>query len=253
MRLAAKAEAPALERLGVEAPEFLLVHGALGQAAMWREVIAACPGRCLALSLRGHGASGGRERLQDWTLDDYLDDVLRVLRTLPRPPVLVGHSMGALLGLLAAERAPLAGLVLLAPPPRDGWRREALRVFWHRPRATWDAMRTGSLLAPMLNPETCRALLLTPDAPEELVARAQAVAQEESWRASFAMRKAHYGRPPCPVRLLAGAEDGLVSAAATRRLGEFLGVEPVFLPGRGHLLPMQGDATELLRAAGISP
>ncbi|MCW8086172.1 alpha/beta fold hydrolase [Sabulicella glaciei] len=253
MRAAARAEAPALERLGVEAPEFLLVHGALGQAAMWREVMGACPGRCLALSLRGHGASGGRERLQDWTLDDYLDDVLRVVATLPRPPVLVGHSMGALLGLLAAERAPLAGLVLLAPPPRDKWAREALRVLRRRPRATWDALRTGSLLAPMLNPGTCRALLLTPDAPDSLVVRAQSVGQEESWRASFAMRKARHGRPPCPVRLLAGAEDGLVSAAATRRLGEFLGVEPVFLPGRGHLLPMQGDPAELLRAAGISP
>ena len=48
-----------------------------------------------ALSLRGHGESGGRESLFVAGLDDYVADVEHVAATLPSPPVLIGHSMGA--------------------------------------------------------------------------------------------------------------------------------------------------------------
>src|SRR6266536_4045871 len=48
-----------------------------------------------ALSLRGHGASGGHETLFIAGLDDYAADVEHVASRLPAAPVLIGHSMGA--------------------------------------------------------------------------------------------------------------------------------------------------------------
>lgn len=69
----------------------------------------------------GHGESGGD--FAEWTLSDWLDDVLAVLAArVDGPAVLVGSSMGGWLALLATrrlreiapERAP-AGLVLIAP------------------------------------------------------------------------------------------------------------------------------------------
>src|SRR5438067_6647486 len=48
-----------------------------------------------ALSLRGHGGSGGRESLFVAGLDDYAADVERVMAKMPVAPVLIGHSMGA--------------------------------------------------------------------------------------------------------------------------------------------------------------
>ncbi|MGW9329355.1 alpha/beta hydrolase [Bosea sp. NPDC055594] len=69
----------------------------------------------------GHGESGGD--FAEWTLSDWLDDVLAVLvARVDGPAVLVGSSMGGWLALLATrrlreiapERAP-AGLVLIAP------------------------------------------------------------------------------------------------------------------------------------------
>ena len=83
---------------------------------------------CFALDLRGHGGSrrGPAGARADWTLDDYLardvpaalDAVTRA--TGQRAVLWVGHSQGALLGLVAAQKYPdrIAGVVALAPPIR---------------------------------------------------------------------------------------------------------------------------------------
>ena len=81
---------------------------------------------CFALDLRGHGASrlARRGAPRGWTFDTYLaEDIPAALDEIRRatgaPQVLwVGHSQGALLGLVAAGLFPnrIAGVVALAPP-----------------------------------------------------------------------------------------------------------------------------------------
>jgi sigma-B regulation protein RsbQ len=54
------------------------------------------------------------------SLDGYVEDVLEICRDLDLGPVIfVGHSVSAMMGVLAAVREPerFAGLVLLAPSP----------------------------------------------------------------------------------------------------------------------------------------
>lgn len=75
--------------------------------------------RCIALDLRGHGASG-RPDGQVWRIEDLADDVLSVIESLELGPVvLVGHSMGGTVAYEAAARAgsEVVGLVLLHPMP----------------------------------------------------------------------------------------------------------------------------------------
>lgn len=51
-------------------------------------------------------------------VDDYAADAEAAVRLCAMPPLLLGHSLGALVALRAAARLPrLAGLVLLAPSP----------------------------------------------------------------------------------------------------------------------------------------
>src|SRR5260370_25069309 len=74
-------------------------------------------GTVYALDLRGHGASD--KPAAGYRLQDYAADVLDILQQLPYHQVnLLGHSLGGLVALYLAGRAParLARLVLEDPP-----------------------------------------------------------------------------------------------------------------------------------------
>ncbi|HEX5306586.1 MAG TPA: alpha/beta hydrolase [Dyella sp.] len=104
-------------------PVLLFAHGFgqtrgawAGSAAMLAD--AGC--RCVSFDSRGHGESdwlpGGQ-----YHLDQFAADLALVARTQPAPPVLVGASMGGLLGLLVAGEmrpAPFRALVLVDITPR---------------------------------------------------------------------------------------------------------------------------------------
>lgn len=54
------------------------------------------------------------------SLRDYVTAMEEVARTLPAPPVVIGHSAGAVIAQKLAERLPVAGLALMAPAPSAG-------------------------------------------------------------------------------------------------------------------------------------
>jgi sigma-B regulation protein RsbQ len=108
-----------------DAPVVMLAHGFGCDQNMWRLV---APGlakdfRVLAFDHVG----SGRSDLSAWqpdryaTLDGYADDVLEMCRELDlRQIVFVGHSVSAMIGVLAAIREPdrFSKLILLGPSPR---------------------------------------------------------------------------------------------------------------------------------------
>lgn len=97
----------------------LFVHGGFHGAWCWARFMTFFADRGMpsaALDLRGHG---GLPQDADFALqgfDAMAEDVAEALALLARPAILVGHSLGALLALKAAEgNAQIAGLALLAP------------------------------------------------------------------------------------------------------------------------------------------
>ncbi|HEX7915413.1 alpha/beta fold hydrolase [Rudaea sp.] len=67
---------------------------------------------------RGHGDSGRRDD-GDYHYDQFVDDLVRIARDSGETPVLVGASMGGLIGLAAqALHAPFRALVLVDITPR---------------------------------------------------------------------------------------------------------------------------------------
>ena len=105
-------------------PPILLVHGAWHAAWCWdrgfMDRLVARGHEAVAVSLRGHGGSEGHGRLamRMHGLADYVEDIVRVVATIEKDPVVVGHSMGGFVvqRYLAERRRARAG-VLLAPPP----------------------------------------------------------------------------------------------------------------------------------------
>lgn len=74
-----------------------------------------------AVDGRGHGESSRNAPGQAYRMEQFADDVLDVAAQLPRRPVLVGASMGGLLGLLAegeSENGLFEALVLVDITPR---------------------------------------------------------------------------------------------------------------------------------------
>lgn len=98
----------------------VFVHGLAGNASHWQaqlEHLAAQGRRGIALELRGHGGST-LPHPEDYTLESLAGDVSAVVRGLGlRRFVLVGHSVGAGVALVAAGESPrqVAGLFLVDP------------------------------------------------------------------------------------------------------------------------------------------
>lgn len=65
--------------------------------------------------LPGHAADAPREAALGLSMSNYAAAVAAQAATLPAHPVLIGHSMGGLVSLLAAAQTPVAGVILLAP------------------------------------------------------------------------------------------------------------------------------------------
>jgi pimeloyl-ACP methyl ester carboxylesterase len=92
-----------------DGPTVVLLHGG-GQtrhswAATWRVLVEA-GWRAWSVDLRGHGDSSWPDD-GDYSLDGFADDVLAITRAMPRPPILVGASLGGLSSLVAVAESPV--------------------------------------------------------------------------------------------------------------------------------------------------
>ena len=114
----------AVETCGAaDAPTLLFAHGFGQTRGAWGGTVAALAAqgyRCVSYDARGHGES---ERLSDggYHMQQFADDLLALARAQPEPPVLVGASMGGLLGLVTAGEtrpSPFRALVLVDITPR---------------------------------------------------------------------------------------------------------------------------------------
>jgi pimeloyl-ACP methyl ester carboxylesterase len=65
--------------------------------------------------LPGHGRDDARSAAAGLSMSDYARTIAAQAAALEAPPVLLGHSLGGLVCLLAAARVPTAGVILLAP------------------------------------------------------------------------------------------------------------------------------------------
>jgi pimeloyl-ACP methyl ester carboxylesterase len=100
----------------------LFLHGELTGSWLWERYLGYFAGRGWeghALNLRNHHWSMTADPAQ-LSFDTYTEDVVAALERLGSSVVVVGHGMGGLLALKAAERMPISGMVLLSPEmPRE--------------------------------------------------------------------------------------------------------------------------------------
>jgi pimeloyl-ACP methyl ester carboxylesterase len=220
----------------------LFVHGAWHAAWCWDQhflpYFAAHGYHCFALSLRGHGGSDGRDRLRWTRAQDYVDDLEETIRRLSGPPVLVGHSSGGFLAQKYLERAPTAGMVLLASLPPRGAVGVTMRLLRRHPVTLLRANLRLSLAPLVGSPELARELFFSTAMPAAQVAEYQRLLQDESYRffldllALDLVKPSHTHR--VPVLILGAGQDRVLTPGEVHHTAAAFGTRAEFIPEITH-------------------
>jgi pimeloyl-ACP methyl ester carboxylesterase len=207
--------------------------------------------RCHVPDLRFHGDGPVAEpdpRLADIGIRDFTDDMARFVAGLDENPVILGHSMGALIAQQLAAQGPARALILLSPVAPHGilpstdtellfatqlmaagpfWTMTLQPVFEIAEATSLNRLDPAALrpIFERFGPESGRALF-------ELFfwmfdkRRATAVTNEAV---------------TCPVLVMAGSDDRIVSLPTGRRIAALYGDRATFVEARGHahFLPME--------------
>ena len=213
----------------------LFVHGELGGSWLWERFLGYFAGRGWeghALNLRNHHWSETADPA-DLSFESFVEDVGAAMDRLGPSVVAVGHGMGGLLVLKAAEQRTLGGMVLVAAEA-PGDIREPTEL--HRIREVPE-MFGPSLLGWATLPEKLqrdhRDLTLAD------VLRIQHLMGQKPHESGRARRTMLRGvrvdpsrLPDVPRLVIGGGLDRVVSLDASERLAEWLGAE--FEPFGAH-------------------
>lgn len=230
-----------------QAPPLLFVHGACLGAWCWTDGFLDFFGNAgfyaVALNLRGHGKSFSAKPLQQLGIDDYVEDVAAVASQMPRPPVVIGHSMGGLIAQRFAARHPTAGVVLMCPAPFAGMQSQAARLFGTHPWQFLLASLTQDMTHIYRDNQRVRSILFSPTTPEETVTRCRSQVQKEPWKTCQEMYPPLRTPYAIPSRMLVlgGEMDGTVPPPAIDETARAYGAPCHIFKGLGHNLMAEPD------------
>ena len=185
---------------------------------------------------------------------DYLNELEVFLKTVGPTPVLLGHSMGAVLAQQLTKGVARA-LVLICPAPRAG----ILPQTDSEKQLGQELMGLGAFWKTVINPDFDLASVLSlnciPDAEQRAVFDKFG---PESGRAFFELffwmfdkngaTRVDTNAVACPVLCVAGAEDRMVSLESARATtGGYKGATFWELQGHGHMLVLEPGAEDIAR------
>lgn len=215
-----------------------LGHGAWCYAEHWLGAAAEAGYPAYALSFRGHGGSGGHNRLRRTMVRGYVHDALQAIATLPTTPVIIAHSLGTLVAQRVLARYPARAGVLLAPVPQSGIRSSVVQGVRRKP---WEFTRTLAGGTLQLSAED----LFSGLDPQQAATYTSRLGRESPW-AQYAML-APGNREPVDVPLLVvGAKDDLmVTPGDVERAAVDCRAELMWVPG-GHGMMLDAHWREVL-------
>lgn len=224
----------------------LFVHGELGGSWVWERYLGYFARRGWeghALNLRNHYWSQTADPAR-LSFASYTDDVVSVLERLGPSTVVVGHGMGGLLALKAAERHQVSGIVLVAPylprelriPPKPHEIRAIPPVYGHETLG-WDTM-------PERLKRDHRDLTL------DDIARIKHLLGQKPREAGAARRSILQGVPvdrrplaDIPLLVIGAGLDQYVAEADVERLAQWLGARYEPFGAHSHYGLVVGEET----------
>jgi pimeloyl-ACP methyl ester carboxylesterase len=218
-------------------PPLLFIHGAfVGHEpfAGWMKMLARRGWPGVAAARRGRQGVGP-DSAAGLTIADYVDDTLRTIDALGEAPVIIGHSLGGLIAQKIAELGRCRAAVLLAPAPAGMLTAQPVALPALLP------MLPKILLGQPVRPScrTCETIALN-RIPVEDRTRIHDSLVHESGRVYremiFGTFRVDAAKVHCPMLVMGGRDDRIVSVALVRRTAERYGAKLKIYEGHGHWL-----------------
>lgn len=240
------------------ADTIVMVHGV--NCGGWcfdpfRAVFEARGFECLTPDLIGHGAdkANGIQKLTGVGISDYRTQMRDLVAALPKKPILLGHSLGAVIAQQLAAEGLAEKLVLASPAPRAG----ILPSTDGQKQLCQDLMSLGAFWTRAFDPnfEIASAISLNRLPPDRQRQVFEAFGPE-SGRALFELFFWMFDRTAaaavdtaavaCPVLTLSGTEDNVVPLAAAKETADAYPGSPFWaLEGHAHMLVVEEGADEI--------
>ena len=219
----------------------LFVHGAFTGAWCWDEYFlpyfAARGHDAWAVDLRGHGDHAQPAVLA--SIDDYVADVLLSIEQLGVPPVIIGHSMGAIVVQRALRRTAVRAMVLMAPVPPQGLLGSSFLLAAKNPELFNEFNKIQLTNALPETPELLRQAIFSPQLPDADVRRHMQRMRPESQRALFDLSwPQHFwiARADVPVQVYGAQEDLFFPPHMIEETARLHGVSAEIIPDLAHVM-----------------
>ena len=222
------------------APPILFIHGAFAGAWCWDEHFmpwfAKAGFDVSAIDLPGRRGRPGYDKLQDFTLSDYLDAVFAAIDSFDEPPILIGHSMGGYLAWRAAEARNVAALVMMAPVPPTGLAAPAMQLLMSNPALAIDVAQVHA--GQIASVDTLHASLFSDAVPLSVAERYIGRFQAESRLAVAGLYAPHLPNVMAlwgmPIKVIGAGNDPLIPPAHVHWAGSICGRAAHIYQGMGH-------------------
>lgn len=189
-----------------------------------------------AVSLRGHGASEGREKLKWTSVSDYVADIFQVACQLPKMPVVVGHSLGGLIVAKYLENHGAPAGILVAPSPSEGMFWAGMRLQFQNPLLLGQVILKQDYAVMFATPERVKKFLFSPDADDRKIAEYTKRLGSESFRANL---ETIWNLPKpekikTPMLVLGAASDALIEPAKIEKTARDFNADCKIFPRMAH-------------------
>lgn len=238
-----------VERGDASAPPIVFLHGFPFDHTMWQAQLEALSSRyrCIAPDLRGYGRSPMLSTTRPWTMDDFAEDVVRLLDGLGIARATVcGLSMGGYIAfaLWRNHRARLSRLILAntkaqgdSEQAKANRRRQAELVRTQGMRPFADEM-LPKLLAPSASLHVVEAVraMIEHTPVETVLATLPALAERPDMSGAL-------GAINVPTLILVGDQDAISPVSEAQFMQAHIpNARLVVIPNAGHLSPMEQPA-----------
>lgn len=220
----------------------LFVHGAWHGAWCWERYFMTYFSEegyeSYALSFRGHGNSPSKKGINRISMNDYLNDLIKVIDDLEQEPIIIAHCMGGLVVQKYLEQRSCKKVVLMASIPPQGALRTILNVNLTRYYALVNVLRLN-LYGLVNSPSKAKWTLFSNSISEEELNYCTQKVGGESFRVFLEMIvpniKINY-HDKIPMLVLGAENDHIITVKENEKTAKKYKADLKIIPQTAHNL-----------------